>query len=367
MDFLERINAHFHKKLPFVLYRKPKTDRVKAIFQNDDKLHTLKSYSETGFIFAPFDAKRQTVLLHPDEISEIAVDELIIAVSTADMSPPASEQADKRLHLQLIANAIDEIEKGNFEKVVLSRRKDIPLKVRPIDLFKKLLAQYQQAFCYLWYHPKVGLWLGATPEILLMLKNRQLVTMSLAGTQPFAGTEHPEWGRKEREEQQLVTDYIINALKGRVERIEKTDTETLRAGNLLHLRTKITGLVIENNLRDIVEALHPTPAVCGMPKGRALNFIFENENYNREYYTGFLGELNLKSEKQRSPRRKNQENQAYRAISNTTTLYVNLRCMQLKDNKALLYVGGGITIGSDPEKEWEETVAKSKTMSSILE
>ena len=367
MDFLERIDAQYLKKLPFVIYRKPKEDRVKAIFQKDDQLHPLKTYAEKGFIFAPFEAKRQTVLLHPDEISEISADELMIHVSKSKATLPTPDQGHKRSHLQLVAKAIDEIGKGSFEKVVLSRRLEIISIAQPLDLFKKLLARYPQAFCYLWYHPKVGLWLGATPEILLMLKNRQLVTMSLAGTQQYAGTEHPEWGRKEREEQQLVTDYLIDALKGRVERLEKTDTETLRAGNLLHLRTKITGLVTENNLKDIVKDLHPTPAVCGMPKESSQHFILENENYDREYYTGFLGELNLKSEKQRSPRRKNQENQAYRAISNTTTLYVNLRCMQLKNNRALLYVGGGITKDSDPEKEWEETVAKSNTMLSILE
>ena len=141
----------------------------------------------------------------------------------------------------------------------------------------------------------------------------------------------------------MVTDYIIKALTDKVDKLAKEDTESVRAGDLMHLRTKITGVVLQKNLKKIVEALHPTPAVCGMPKEIARKFIINNETYDREYYTGFLGELNLKTEKQRNQHRQNQENQAYRSISKITTLYVNLRCMQLKEQKAMLYVGGGIT------------------------
>lgn len=366
LDFFERIDAHFSKKLPFVVYRKPKEDAVKAIFQGDDTLHYLKTYAETGFIFAPFDVERPTVLMPPDEVMEIATGERSMGVSKSDSNQFTPDQEHRNSHIRLVNKGIDEITKGSFGKVVLSRRIEIGSNAPPLSLFQKLLVKYPNAFCYVWYHPKVGLWLGATPEILLMLKNRKLTTMSLAGTQKYAGTEHPEWGNKELEEQQLVTHYIIDTLTDKVDRLDKTDTETVRAGNLLHLRTKITGVVSEGSLGTIVKALHPTPAVCGMPKESAREFIVNHERYDREYYTGFLGELNLKTEKQRSARRKNQENQAYRAISNTTTLYVNLRCMQLKNKKALLYVGGGITKDSDAEREWGETVAKSGTMLSIL-
>ncbi|KKN22444.1 hypothetical protein LCGC14_0915170 [marine sediment metagenome] len=367
MDFLERITTHFSKQLPFVAYRKPNEVTVKAIFQNDDQLHSLETYTETGFVFAPFAEEQPTVLLKPDTIVEIPASELPFNTLEPNSLRETVDQEKRDAHLHLIKRGMDEIEKGSIEKVVLSRRIETGSDLLPIDLFKKLLVSYPNALCYLWYHPKVGLWLGATPEILILLKNRQLTTMSLAGTQKFTGKDYVEWGNKELEEQQLVTNYIVNALKGLVDKLEKTDTETVRAGNLLHLRTKITGVVSKDNVKDIVKALHPTPAVCGMPKANARDFITNYENYDREYYTGFLGELNLKTEKQRSARRKNQENQAYRAISSTTTLYVNLRCMQLKNDKAFLYVGGGITKDSNPEREWEETVAKSETMLSILD
>lgn len=112
--------------------------------------------------------------------------------------------------------------------------------------------------------------------------------------------------------------------------------------------------------------MHPTPAVCGLPKDISKAFILKNENYNREFYTGFLGELNIKERKSRNVNRHNIENDAYASVKNVSNLYVNLRCMQLVNNHAIVYIGGGITKDSIPEKEWEETVSKSQVIKSIL-
>ena len=104
-------------------------------------------------------------------------------------------------------------------------------------------------------------------------------------------------------------------------------------------------------LAQLLNKLHPTPAVCGLPKETAKNFILEHEGYDRSFYTGFLGEINLNSGGEKSA---------------NTHLFVNLRCMELFEDKAVLFVGGGITNDSNNEKEWEETVAKSSTMKAIL-
>ena len=95
--------------------------------------------------------------------------------------------------------------------------------------------------------------------------------------------------------------------------------------------------------------------------------IFEYENYNREFYTGFLGELNKKVKIRPRSGARNIENKAYAYRKSVTHLYVNLRCMQLNGNEAQLYVGGGITKDSIPENEWQETINKTKTMKSVLE
>ena len=244
---------------------------------------------------------------------------------------------------------------------VLSRKMEVDCPSAPLEVFQRLLATYDTAFCYLWYHPKVGMWLGATPEILLRTSNNSLTTMSLAGTKPFVEGVRPAWGKKELEEQRLVTDYILRALEDKVSNIRESEVESSQAGNLWHLRTRITA-VYKNNLRAIIEALHPTPAVCGMPLQPAQRFIAENEQYDREYYTGFLGELNLRQEISRAKSERNQENKSYKVIKTATELFVNLRCMKLTDSKATVFIGGGITRDSDPEKEWQETVAKSNTI-----
>ncbi|MFC4097812.1 chorismate-binding protein [Euzebyella saccharophila] len=365
-NFFSKIEEHLERKLPLVAYRKPKETIVNCITQNDDQLHLVRDFTESGFVFAPFSSKGEVVLIPSGDffhLPDFDLDQVVFkgeSTSTVPQMPSVKEN-----YLQSVRKAIKEIDNDRFHKVVLSRSIEIEIGTSPIEWFKRLLKTYTNAFCYLWYHPQVGLWLGATPEILLSTINDRFTTMSLAGTQTFKGDLNPKWGHKEIDEQKLVTKFILEALKEKVGYLEEGNLETIKAGNLMHLRTKITGK-LKDNLKEVLKALHPTPAVGGLPKEPAVRFIQEQENYNREFYTGYLGELNLRTSRQRSARTNNQENQAYRCITKKNNLFVNLRCMQLKDSKALIYVGGGITKNSVPEREWEETVAKSKTILSIL-
>jgi isochorismate synthase len=199
---------------------------------------------------------------------------------------------------------------------------------------------------YCWFHPKVGLWMGATPELLCKVKNTHFSTMSLAGTQKVIEHEKVYWTEKEKVEQQLVTDYIVNELKLEVKNLKISNPSDVKAGHLWHIKTDIEGEITnKDSLKRIVKKLHPTPAVCGISKEKAKEFIFNNENYNRAFYTGYLGEIN---------------------VNQSSDLYVNLRCMQVSENEISIYVGGGITHDSLPEKEWEETVAKANTMKNVF-
>ena len=121
----------------------------------------------------------------------------------------------------------------------------------------------------------------------------------------------------------------------------------------MHLRTKVSGSLKHSaSLKELIGVLHPTPAVCGLPREASRSFILKNEVYERRFYTGFLGELNVQYEKSSTPK---------------TVLFVNLRCMKINDNySASLFIGGGITEDSNAEKEWEETISKSKTMKCVL-
>lgn len=301
-EFFSKIEQQLSEKLPLVVYRKPQEDTLCSIFQGDGEVLSVKDFKETGFVFAPFDPKSPIVLLRPDRSFQLS------GYAPPVMPPregerPGLSAGGKEFHLDLVRKGLSEIRSGAFDKVVLSRFLKVPAEAEPLDLFKNLTEKYHNAFCYLWYHPKVGMWLGATPEILLTVRNREFTTMSLAGTQLYKKDETPVWGEKELKEQRYVTDYILEALEGRVDDLRHARTETVRAGKLLHLRTKISGRLKKNDLGHILGALHPTPAVCGLPKESTRRFIEAHENYPREFYTGYLGELNFKVERKRNNRR----------------------------------------------------------------
>lgn len=363
-ELLARAKTQHSCKLPFAIYRKPNEETVKAVFQNDGLLNHVGDYSEVGFVFAPFHSNQPPILLRIDEKLE-ANDFTGKSIVTGNDRLPETQDFQKSIYKKLVEKGIQAIHRGSFKKVVLSRKMEVTSRNSPFDILRSILSTYATAFCYLWYHPKVGLWLGATPEILLHIENNRFTTMSLAGTQSAIQNDHPLWGDKELKEQSLVTSYIQDALAPMVSGLKATEPESVRAGNLWHLRSKITGRQ-QSSLSQIIKVLHPTPAVCGLPLKETQQFIIDNENYDREFYTGFLGELNMLWKKDRVSNSRNIENKAYGVVKKETELFVNLRCVQIRKDKALVYIGGGITCDSNPDSEWEETVHKSRTMLTVL-
>ncbi len=344
MTIFKNIESSLNNNLPFVCYRKPNENIISCFFQHDDILHSDKNLNTSGFIFAPFDDSDVPIII-PKENSRFIQEIYSETKSKNNINLNLNSLTFKEKHVNLIKKGIEAIYNKELEKVVLTRKEIVSLeKNKPVEFFKNLLNSYESAFVYIWFHPKIGLWLGATPETLIKTNNKNFETMSLAGTLPFQKNILPNWTTKEIEEQQLVTDYIIKKLSPLCKVIKSEKVETVRAGKLLHLKTKING-TLEAPISKLINTLHPTPAVCGLPKEMSRKFILENECYKRTYYTGYLGELNFLKK---------------------TELYVNLRCMEIKDSKALIYVGGGITKDSLSENEWIETVEKSKTMKRVL-
>jgi len=345
-DFFKIMIHAIESELPFVVYRKPNANSVQGIFQKTDRLYHTENYQESGFVFAPFDSKDPSILFPASESSSYSYESSNTHMETEINSNNSfvTEKKSKSEHIQLVNKGIQFLEKNEFKKVVLSRKEEVNIKELDVqEIFKKLLSNYSNAFAYCWYHPRVGLWLGATPETLVKVKENIFVTMALAGTQVFDNTTETKWNAKEILEQQYVTDFILEQLKSDV---EVSEPYTVKAGNLVHLRTDISGkLTAALTLNKIIDLLHPTPAVCGVPKEEAKDFILESEYYNRRFYTGFLGELNT---------------------DKSSNLYVNLRCMQILKNHIEIYIGGGITRDSNPESEWEETVAKARVIKKVL-
>ena len=373
--FFERLKEQKEKDLPFIVYNASSDKKVflRTFFQHAAEVYKTTTLSETGFVFAPFDNKND-VILFPREKCEVL--ETVFDGNEEILHPHVSDKSisetnsNKDKHINLVQKGIDAITHGQFKKVVLSRKELVETRnLDSIVLFQRLLIKYPDAFVYFMHHPKVGTWLGATPEKLLEVERNRFRTMALAGTQKFADNLDVEWGEKEREEQKIVTDSILDNLKEIVNNIKISGPFTTRAGALLHLKTDIAGEIISDkgNLKKLIAALHPTPAVCGLPKKEAGNFILANEDYDREFYTGFLGEINMKHEVKRSSNRRNQENQAYSSFVPKTSLFVNLRCMKITEEGAEIFVGGGITKESVPESEWEETQNKAGTMKAVLD
>lgn len=211
-------------------------------------------------------------------------------------------------------------------------------------LFEKLEKEYPKAFVYLISSPFFGTWTGASPEILLEVHGNSGFTMSLAGTKQ--STDSSKWEEKEVEEQQLVSDFIIDNLdKKKYKNCEIIGPYDFSAGPVKHLRTDISFDMDKKTTFQTLKLLHPTPAVSGFPQKEALDVIETLEMHDRELYAGVIGLIG----------------------ENKSQLYVNLRCCQIKKGAAYLYLGGGFTKDSIPEMEWEETENKSKTLLNILQ
>lgn len=272
-----------------------------------------------------------------------------------------NSESEKSRFISTVNNAIKEINDTDLLKVVLSRKKTYKINADydVNSLFEKLCEAYPTAFVSAVYLPHLNqVWLGASPETLVSQdENGIFKTMSLAGTQSASDAEgqtlteaDAAWKQKEIEEQALVSRYIINCFKKvRVREYEEIGPRTAQAGNLMHLRSTFEVDTKAINFPELtsvmLDLLHPTSAVCGMPKEAATTLINETENYDREFYSGYLGPVN---------------------IQNATNLFVNLRTMKLQDNAATLYAGCGITADSDPEKEWIETEIKCQTIENVI-
>ena len=349
MNLFDTVRSQQSKHLPFVVFCKPNSDAIVGVFQRSDSLFSWEDGTESGFAFVSFDGKQQYYF--PVQECNVMVDKR--APSDFYFNKDVSHSYDENTKIafeQLVEKGVTAIENNQFQKVVLSRKELVALHNFDLEaVFNQLVTAYPSAFRYCLFHPKIGLWMGATPEQFIKIDENELKTVSLAGTQLF--DSELEWGSKERQEQQLVTDFISENLQRFSEQVTISEPKTIQAGNLAHLKSDISAVIDSNDLGQIINRLHPTPAVCGLPKESAKHFIVENEGYDREFYAGFLGELNI-------------DFTTYK--TGNSDLFVNLRCMKVEEDVAHVFVGCGITIDSQPEKEFLETVNKSATIKKVL-
>ncbi|MBF9253736.1 chorismate-binding protein [Pontibacter sp. 172403-2] len=375
-------NAAIAGHLAVAAWRLPHTEAVHLCLSLQEQLTVGQpdlEESPFGFLFCPFQTTvHQNIFIKADVYFEAATGKLTVApdapVTALEqfyslLAQPTSAAwhvpaADKAPALQqtnagytsAVATAVAAMQAGQMEKVVLSRNTLAPLPdgFSAVDTFAQLQKAYPDAFVALVSVPEVGTWLCASPEILVSVDQEKVFrTTALAGTQPAdanALAATAIWRQKEIEEQAMVERYILSCFKRlRLRDYSEVGPRTIIAGNLMHLRTDFKVDLRETDFptlgSDMLALLHPTSAVCGLPKEPALAFILAHEGYDRSYYSGFLGPVSSAA---------------------GTHLYVNLRCMQLLTNQAILYAGAGITAESDPQKEWQETQHKMQTIWRVL-
>ncbi|MNU15397.1 Menaquinone-specific isochorismate synthase [compost metagenome] len=244
-------------------------------------------------------------------------------------------------YLQKLEEVIEIIKENNLPKLVLSRRKifndfdEIDLK----ESFNNLCRNYPNAFKYLFFDGETS-WIGAFSEVLgkFNKSTHEFETMSIAGTIPVS----EKWTEKEIEEQKPVSSYIRNTLTkyATLSAVQESETYDHISGNIKHLKTDFKIKINPEDLDSIIQELHPTPAVCGIPKDYCREVIEKVEKFPRELYAGYI----------------KIETEDY------IQYFVNLRCARLYKNSVHLFVGGGITAQSNPEKEWNETELKSEAV-----
>lgn len=362
MDFFQAIQLCVDKNLPFAAYRLPHNDAVRLVVQKNTSVESCEISDELllrkGFLLAPFTLSKTdcSLFIHAD-FDYISTD--YTDFNELELLPASPQQqvdftngvVARKDFIEQVENIKSQIMQGRFEKVVLSRIKVIERSYRHrlTEIFQVLTASYSNAFVYL-INAGSQLWMGATPEPLMCSNKIELSTVSLAATRRYSSENlnlH-NWSTKERVEQELVTSYIQKALnKFQITNYSKVGPYTKKAGNLVHLRTDFTLdlHVVNGQIGNLLSELHPTSAVCGIPKEEAMSYLLRTEKHNRRYYSGYLGPVN---------------------IEERMLLYVNIRCMQILPDRLVLYVGAGITSDSVASDEWDETEIKADTLLSVI-
>ncbi|RXM51578.1 MULTISPECIES: chorismate-binding protein [unclassified Chryseobacterium] len=314
-----------------IYFKLPFNEGLHTVEETTDK-NAVKFYSYDSLSHISFNGN--IIRIDPAKFNNIS-----ITNETLTEDKTGSRAETKEEYCNTLQQVIEVIKENDLPKLVYSRR-NIFTDFDRIDYtasFDNLCKTYPNAFRYLFNDGK-NAWMGAFSEVLGKFNKttHEFETMALAGTLPT--TE--EWTEKEIEEQKPVTSYIQNILKNYSDKVLQSKTYDHISGNIKHLRTDFKTTIKPDDLDNLIQDLHPTPAVCGIPKDFCNENIRKYEKFPREFYAGYI-----------------------KVETEDSILYfVNLRCARLYKDSVHVFVGGGITAQSNPEKEWTETELKSEAI-----
>lgn len=336
IDFGAVARKYLAAKIPFCWIRFPNEAKPEFYFRPERKRADADHY----LAISGWNAAKPTYYYKPysSDIEESSKSESSISFPKRAEATPFETYASQFKKYQ---KAFTE---GHLKKVILSRIKNVEItkSFDPIAYYGRLEKAYPNALVYIVLHPEEGIWVGATPEILLRYASNTYHTVSLAATQATGKTPY-RWTQKEVEEHALVSTHIREQLKAsKALNLKESAPESVEAGSVAHLCStfQFNTQSAPADFNDIIHRLHPTPAIGGLPVAGAVEIIDKTEDHDRRLYTGIIG----------------------RKKSNKIDYYVNLRCMQIFPKSLSLYLGGGITAGSTVQSEWDETEKKGKTL-----
>ncbi len=296
--------------------------------------------------------------------------ESLQTLATSDVSPPSARAPWTQANLSPtrrddFRNQVTLFQDHPFaDKVVLARRRHIETD-QPIAvdaLLAALSEGHPQCTTFaIWPGDNAPVFTGATPENLITVQGGTLSTMALAGTTRNNRPDHSQGltlsrddaesellnSTKDRDEHQFVVDMIADNLRPFCHHLTIPDEPTVkRLKDLSHLQTPIGGTLRDDAfVTDLVDALHPTPAVCGVPRRTAQPLIAELESFDRGLYAGTFGQLDSRGDGR---------------------FEVALRCALVDGDQALLYAGAGLTNDSDTDVEFDEIEDKFATMTHAI-
>ena len=257
---------------------------------------------------------------------------------------------------QKVEQALEAIKDKELSKVTLARVMKLRSEntIPPELILRSLTTNYPECRTFAFCRSGTS-FLGASPEELVSLTGTAVTSTCLAGSAPRGesqnrDTELSKWllsDEKERREHKVVVDWVSERMGALCDTLHWNEAPyVLRLGNVQHLATSFAGTRADGCcVLDFVEALHPTPAVGGMPLAPALEMIAKLEDFDRGWYTGPVGWVDT---------------------NGNGEFAIAIRCALLRDNEAFLYAGDGIVAGSDPDTEDRETILKFKPLLTAL-
>ncbi len=281
------------------------------------------------------------------------LDLLTVPAEAARISPrpvtTSLRAGDRGLWLEAVERTLAEIRQGGLSKAVLARTLDVDLEggLETVDVLLSLWQQHPDTHAFL-FEPRPGSWLlGAAPEALATLRDGRVTATAVAGS--VRRGSHPDEdralaralldSRKDRAEHRVVVEDMLARLEPLTRGVRaEAEPHVLTLARIQHLETLIEAEAVpEHPVLALVEALHPTPAVCGVGRDAARSFLDETEPFHRGWYAGPVGWFDSEGEGHFVPA---------------------LRTGVGTGDRWRLFAGAGIVEGSDPKSEWEETAIK---------